>query len=55
VRAEGHQGTHAVIETIDLEDNAAGVLEVLVTVRTEDGGDLRLEPRHIEAIESGQR
>ena len=43
LRTEGHQGVCAVVQSIDLGESDEGALEVLVAVRTEDGGELRLE------------
>ncbi|MDQ1246865.1 MAG: hypothetical protein QG597_1233 [Actinomycetota bacterium] len=53
LRTEGHQGVRAVVQSIDLGESDEGALEVLVAVRTEDGGELRLEPRHIEGNQQG--
>ena len=47
--APEHPGARAVVQSVDVDDDADGNLEVWVRVRTADGGEHQVEPRHIQA------
>lgn len=53
--APGLQGVDAVVQSIDLDDSDEGGLELWVRVRTGDGGEHRVEARHIHGIAGGRR
>ena len=51
--APGRDGASGVVESIELCDGDRGAIEVLVAVRTPDGGNHLLERRYIRVAEGG--